>query len=77
MGVSKEVIEKHVEKLVSMGHIFVAYEKNVDSKVQAERSRDADVIMFANMPLDVLYLRITEVRLPILRLMNRYRWRNC
>ena len=35
-----------------MGHTFLAYPKDADSKVQLERSKDADVIMLANMPLD-------------------------
>lgn len=52
LGVSGKVIEKYAEKLRAMGHIFQAYEKNTDPKVQVERSRDADVIMLANMPLD-------------------------
>lgn len=34
-----------------MGHTFVAYPKNADPQIQVERSRDADVIMLANMPL--------------------------
>lgn len=58
LGVSKEVIEKHAGKLERMGHTFVAYEKNADPKVQAERSHDADVIMLANMPLDVSVLEL-------------------
>ncbi|MCI7742772.1 MAG: hypothetical protein MSO56_10840 [Clostridiales bacterium] len=45
------MIEQHARKLEAMGHTFVAYPKNADPLVQAERSRDADVIMLANMPL--------------------------
>lgn len=51
LGVSDQVIEQHAQKLEAMGHTFVAYPKNADPQVQAERSRDADVIMLANMPL--------------------------
>lgn len=51
LGVSDVVIEKHAQKLTQMGHTFVAYPKNADAAVQAERSQDADVIMIANMPL--------------------------
>lgn len=51
LGVSDQVIEPHARKLEAIGHTFVAYPKNADPKVQAERSRDADVIMLANMPL--------------------------
>lgn len=52
LGVSEQVLEKHVRKLETMGHTFTAYAKNTDPKVQIERSRDADVLMLANMPLD-------------------------
>ena len=51
LGVSDQVIEQHKKKLDAMGHTFTAYPKNADPQVQAERSRDADVIMLANMPL--------------------------
>lgn len=51
LGVSEQVIEQHARKLESMGHTFVAYPKNTDPLVQAEWSRDADVIMLANMTL--------------------------
>lgn len=51
LRVSDQVIEPHARKLEAMGHTFVAYPKNADPKVQAERSCDADVIMLANMPL--------------------------
>lgn len=51
LGVSDQVIEQHARKLEAMGHTFVAYPKNADPQVQTERSRDADAIMLANMPL--------------------------
>lgn len=51
LGVSDQVIEAHAKKLQAMGHTFVAYPKNTDPQVQAERCRDADVIILANMPL--------------------------
>lgn len=51
LGVPDSTIEKHAEKLKGLGHTFCAYPKNADPEVQAERSRDADVIMIANMPL--------------------------
>ena len=51
LGVSDQVIQQHARKLEAMGHTFVAYPKNADPQVQAEQSRDADVIMLANMPL--------------------------
>ena len=52
LGVSNEIIEKYVRKLESMGHTFTIYPKDADPHVQIQRSRDADVIMLANMPLD-------------------------
>ena len=51
LGVSDQVIKEHSRRLEAMGHTFVAYPKNADPQVQVERSRDADVIMLANMPL--------------------------
>lgn len=53
LGVSEQLIQKHAQKLEQLGHTFYAYEKNADPTVQLERSRDADVVMLANMPLDV------------------------
>lgn len=51
LGVSDQVIEAHAQKLEAMGHSFAAYPKNAEAQVQVERSRDADVILLANMPL--------------------------
>ena len=51
LGVSDAVIDRHARRLEEMGHSFAAYPKNVDVQVQIERSRDADVLMLANMPL--------------------------
>ena len=56
LGVSEPVIERHVRRLEAMGHSFKAYPKDADPAVQAERSRDADVIMLANMPLSASVL---------------------
>ncbi len=56
LGVSDEVIGAHARKLGEMGHTFTAYPKDADPQVQAERSRDADVVMLANMPLSPLVL---------------------
>lgn len=53
LGVADDVIQTHVQKLEQMGHTFVAYEKNTDPAVQQERCKDADVVILANMPLDV------------------------
>lgn len=51
LGVSEEIIQKHAEKLKEMGHELTVYEKNTDPEVQAKRSRDADAVILANMPL--------------------------
>lgn len=51
LGVSDQVLQKHVQKLEKMGHTFTAYEKNTDPAAQLENMKDADVVMLANMPL--------------------------
>ena len=51
LGVSKDKIDKQAEKLTNMGHELITYTKNTDPKIQVERTKDADVIMLANMPL--------------------------
>lgn len=51
LGVAKEIIDRHAAKLAEMGHSLTVYDKNTDASVQLERSKDADVIMIANMPL--------------------------
>ena len=51
LGVSDALIDRHACRLEEMGHSFAAYPKNADVQVQIERSRDADVLMLANMPL--------------------------
>lgn len=51
LGVSEGIMEKHEKKLAEMGQRFVKYDKNVDPEVQAERCKNADAIILANMPL--------------------------
>ena len=51
LGVAAHVLERHMQKLESMGHSFTAYSKNTDPQIQIQRSRDANVLMLANMPL--------------------------
>ena len=53
LGVSEQWIDKHIQKLTEMGHTFCTYEKDTDPAVQLAHSKDADVLMLANMPLDV------------------------
>ncbi len=57
LGVSDEVIERHAAKLKEMGHSFFTCEKDPAPQAQLVNSRDADVIMLANMPLDVSVIR--------------------
>ncbi len=51
LGISDERLQAYGDALRAAGHVFTAYEKNTDPKVQIERAKDADVIMIANMPL--------------------------
>ena len=51
LGISKDKIDKQAGKLTNMGHELITYTKNTDPKIQVERTKDADVIMLANMPL--------------------------
>jgi len=60
LGVSNEIIENHVKKLEKMGHTFVSYKKDTDINIQIERTKDADVIMIANMPLDIAVLKSAD-----------------
>lgn len=53
LGVSDALMEKHRVRLQEMGHTLLTYEKNTDPAVQLERCRTADVVMLANMPLDL------------------------
>lgn len=56
LGVSNSIIENYAKKLGKMGHTFIAYKKNTNINTQIERAKDADVIMIANMPLDIKVL---------------------
>ncbi len=52
LGVSDEVVGSYAGRLREMGHEFTEYEKDASPEAQRQRSRGADVIMLANMPLD-------------------------
>lgn len=52
LGVSRDVIEKEAEKLKSMGHTFEVYPRTTNVEVLKEETKDADVLLLANMPLD-------------------------
>lgn len=51
LGVKDEVLEGYAQNLKAEGHEFQAYGRDMDTAVQIERAKDADVIMIANMPL--------------------------
>ena len=51
LGVRQTLVAEYAAKLEAMGHTFTQYAKDPDASVQLERSRNADVIMIANMPL--------------------------
>ena len=51
LGISSALLAVHTQKLAELGHSFTAYERCTDPAVIAERCRDADAIMLANMPL--------------------------
>ncbi len=52
LGISRERLEMYAARLRAAGHTFTAYERNDSPAVKAERAKDADVIMIANMPLE-------------------------
>lgn len=56
LGVSQQLMERHVQRLEQMGHTFTAYERDTSPQVQAKRSQGADVLMLANMSLDASVL---------------------
>ncbi len=60
LGVSDETIRTHTKKLEKMGHTFLTYERNTSPEIQLERSRHADVLMLANMPLDESVVKEAE-----------------
>lgn len=51
LGIRTEELKKHVAELEKEGHIFMAYERDLDSQKQIERLKEAEVLMIANMPL--------------------------
>lgn len=51
LGITPEVLDKHVQPLLAAGHSFKAYAKTTDTETLKEEVKDADVLMLANMPL--------------------------
>lgn len=60
LGISPEVLEKHASAMRSLGHEFIAYEKDPSPAVQLERAKDADILMIANTPLSGEVIRGCE-----------------
>ena len=51
LGISQELLDSYVKPLTEKGYEFAAYERNDDVAVQIEESKDADILIIANMPL--------------------------
>lgn len=51
LGISQELLESYIQPLREAGHIFEAYERDMDVDKQIKRIQGADVLMIANMPL--------------------------
>lgn len=51
LAVSEDILNSYVKPLEEAGHRFLAYEKSSDVEVLKEESRDADILILANMPL--------------------------
>ena len=51
LAIPTEILGKYAEALRQEGHIFEAYERDLDPQVQIARAKDADIVMIANMPL--------------------------
>ncbi|MBD5625912.1 MAG: hydroxyacid dehydrogenase [Desulfovibrio sp.] len=51
LGCSPELVEENAARLRALGHEFTACEKTTDTERLKAETRDADVLMLANMPL--------------------------
>lgn len=51
LGCSPELVEENAARLRALGHEFTEYEKSTDTERLKAETRDADVLMLANMPL--------------------------
>lgn len=60
LGIPADALAQYEKKLREKGHTFQAYERSDDDNVLIERSRDADVLMIANMPLRGRVIRACE-----------------
>ncbi|MDE7242333.1 NAD(P)-dependent oxidoreductase [Desulfovibrio sp.] len=51
LGCSLELVEENAARLRALGHEFTAYDKTTDAERLMAETRDAEVLMLANMPL--------------------------
>ncbi|WP_070040878.1 2-hydroxyacid dehydrogenase [Robinsoniella peoriensis] len=51
LAVSENILKSYIKPLEEAGHTFRAYEKSSDEEVLKEESKDADILILANMPL--------------------------
>ena len=51
LAVSEDILKSYIKPLEEAGHTFHAYEKSSDEEVLKEESKDADILILANMPL--------------------------
>lgn len=51
LAVSEDILKRYIKPLEEAGHTFRAYEKSSDEEVLKEESKDADILILANMPL--------------------------
>ena len=51
LGCSPGLVEENAAKLRALGHEFTTFEKTTDTERLKTETRDADVLMLANMPL--------------------------
>lgn len=51
LGISDDLLEKYKKDLINKGHNFNTFEKTTDTEKLIEQSKDADILIIANMPL--------------------------
>ena len=60
LGIPDSALNELVKPLTNEGHTFVKYEKTTDLETLCNETRDADVIMLANMPMPAEVLKQCE-----------------
>lgn len=60
LGITAEVLDKHVQPLLAAGHTFKAYPKTLDIETLKDEVKDADILMLANMPLKGEVIRAAQ-----------------